>query len=84
MAKAKFEFDLNDPDDRMEFERHSKSLDLALSIWEFGYNTKKRFQRELESDEKSTEAEFDLLDKVYGKFWDILNENGINIDSLIK
>jgi hypothetical protein len=84
MAEAILKFNLSDPDDRVEFERTSKSLDMALSLWEFGYNTKKGFERELESDEKTTDREFELLDKVYQKFWDILNEHNINIDSIVQ
>jgi hypothetical protein len=30
---AKFEFNMNEPDDRDAFLRHSKSLDMALCLW---------------------------------------------------
>lgn len=83
MAKAILEYDLNDSDDKMEFERTTKSLDMALAIWEFAYNTKKTFQRELEANDKTKDEEYELLDKVYERFWEILNEHNINIDDLI-
>jgi len=80
MATATLNFDLNDPDDNMAFMRCAKSTDMALALWEFAYNTKKSFQRELdESDDKS----YELIDKVYERFWEILNDKGIKLDDLI-
>jgi hypothetical protein len=83
MAKAILEYDLTDPDDKMEFERATKSLDMALALWEFGYNTKKSFQQELEANDKTKDEEYELLDKVYARFLGILNGHNINIDNLI-
>ena len=83
MAKAILEFDLTDPDDHLEFERASKSLGMAMSIWEFVYNTKKKFQWELDAKDETTEAEYELLEKVYEKFWEILGDNDIKPDKLI-
>jgi hypothetical protein len=80
MATETLNFDLNDPDDNMAFMRCAKSTDMALALWEFAYNTKKSFQRELdESDDKS----YELIDKVYERFWEILNDKGIKLDDLI-
>jgi hypothetical protein len=80
MAKATLTFDLNDIDDKQAHLRCVKSLDMALAIFEFTYNTKKSFQYNLdESDDKS----YELLDKVYERFWEILNENNIKIDELV-
>ena len=83
MAIAILEYNLTDSDDKIEFERATKSLDMALALWEFGYNTKKNLERELDADDDSKQKEYDLLDKVYEKFWEILNEHNINIDNLI-
>lgn len=83
MPKAIIKFDLSDPDDRIEFERVSKSLDLALSIWNFGYNTKKGFEREL-GEKNATEAEYEILERVYEKFWEIVKDHDINIDHLVQ
>lgn len=80
MATATLNFDLNDPDDNMSFMRCAKSTDMALALWEFANNTKKSFQRDLdESDDKS----YELLDKVYERFWEIMNDRGIRLDDLI-
>ena len=80
MATATLNFDLNDPDDNMAFMRCAKSTDMALALWEFANNTKKSFQRDLdESDDKS----YELIDKVYERFWEILSDKGIKLDDLI-
>lgn len=83
MAKARLEFDLTDLDDKMEFDRVNKSLGMAMAIWEFGYNTKKKLEWELDAMEGAADTHYELLDKVYKQFWDILNENDVNIDKLI-
>jgi len=90
MATAKLEFDLNDPDDRMEFARATKSLDLALALWQFSYNTKKSLQWEIESQaekndlpQEVVDAQFETLNKVYDKFYEIMNEHDINLETLI-
>jgi hypothetical protein len=80
MATATLNFDLNDPDDNMAFMRCAKSTDMALALWEFAYNTKKSLQRDLdESDDKS----YELIDKVYERFWEIMTDKGIRLDDLI-
>ena len=83
MAQATINFDLNDPDDVMLFTRMSKSTDMALALWEFAYNTKKSFQRELDESSVCDAKSYELLDKVYEKFWEILDDKGIKIDDLI-
>ena len=83
MAKAILEFDLTDSDDRMEHLRSIKSLDMGLMIWEILYNTKKEFERKLESEKESTEREYELLDKIWERIWEIAEERGIKIEDLI-
>jgi hypothetical protein len=83
MAKAILEFDLSDEDDLMEFKRASSSLGMSLALWEMLYNTKKKFEWELESKEKS-DSHYELLDSVYKRFWEILDENNVRLDEIIR
>ena len=90
MATAKLEFNLTDPDDRMAFARANKSLDLALVLWAFSYNTKKTLQWEIESQaekndlpQEVVDAQFETLNKVYDRFYEIMNEHDINLETLI-
>lgn len=80
MAKAILEFDLNDPDDNMAHLRAVKSLDMALAIWEIVYNTKKTIESQIDSNNLSP---YDVLDTVYDKIWEQLNQHDINLDNLI-
>jgi len=85
MAKAILEFDLNESDDIAAHTRAVKSLDMALALWEFAYNTKKKLGWDLEQElEKNPElSHYEVLDKVYEKFWEIMDEHGIKVDNLV-
>jgi len=80
MAKGILEFDLNDMDDSRAHLRAVKSLDMALVLWEMAHNTKKGIQNEIEFKELSA---YDAVDRIFGKFWEEMNERGINLDELI-
>ena len=45
MSKATLTFDLNDSDDRMEFERMMKARDMAMLLWELDMNGYRRFTK---------------------------------------
>ena len=80
MAKAKIEFDLNEPDDVMAHKRAVKALDLALALWEITHNTKKGLEWAMEGKEID---KYDALDMVYEKIYEILEEHNIKLDDLI-
>tara|TARA_R110000868_G_scaffold36279_7_gene128958 strand:- start:7496 stop:7750 length:255 start_codon:yes stop_codon:yes gene_type:complete len=84
MAVAILKYNLSDPDDKMEFERAIKSLDMAMMLWELMINGKKNLERQLEADENTTEREFDLVDKVWQHIWSIAKEHDINIENLLR
>ena len=84
MAQAILKYDLSDSDDRMEFERANKSLDMALVLWELQYNYRKKHHRQLEADNKATEREFDLIDAIFNDINELMNIQNINIDSLVQ
>lgn len=83
MAIALIKYDLADTDDRMEYNRANKSLDMAIMLWEILHNSKKEFYRNIENDNNSTDREFELVDKIFARIWEIAEENNINIDTLI-
>ena len=83
MAIAIIKYDLADTDDRMEYDRANKSLDMANMLWEILHNSKKEFYRNIENDNNSTDREFELVDKIFARIWEIAEENNINIDTLI-
>jgi len=84
MAIAILKYNLSDSDDKMEFERAIKSLDMAMMLWELMINGKKNLERQLEADENTTEREFDLVDKVWEHIWSLAKEHDINIENLLQ
>ena len=80
MAKGILEFDLNEPDDIMAHKRAAKSLDMALALWDITHNTKKSIEWSLDGKELD---KYDVLDMVYEKIYEILEEHNIKLDDLI-
>ena len=80
MAKAILEFDLNEPDDIMAHKRATKATDMAVALWEILYNTKKSVEWSLE-DKGYDKSE--VLDLVYDRINEILEEHNIKLDDLI-
>ena len=80
MAEAILKYDLNDSDDAMAHMRAVKSLDMALALWDITHNTKKRIEWSLESKELD---KYEVLDMVYERIYEILEEHNIKLDDLI-
>lgn len=80
MAKATITYDLNDPDDRIEHLRAIKATDMALVLWEFVYNTRKRIEYDIDKNDLDGYA---VLDRIMIEIGDRLDEHGIVIDDLV-
>lgn len=77
--KAKLIFDL--PEDQQDFNRATKSSDMAAVLWEFASNCRKKIQWELEANDKDINA-YDGVELCFKHFYELLQENNINIDEL--
>lgn len=77
---AQLNFNLDDIDDRMAFERYNKANDMAFALFEILRNTKKRVQYHVESKDLSPE---DTIEYIYDTIWEIVLENHINIDAIV-
>jgi hypothetical protein len=86
MAEAILKYDLNDSDDAMAHMRAVKSLDMALALWEIKYNTKKSIAYTLEGKDYKGESisNYEVLDMVYERIYEILDEHNIKMDDLIR
>lgn len=80
MAKAIIEFDLNDPDDKMAHLRAIKSLDLSLAVWELIHNTKKQLEWKIENGNVD---KYEVLEMVFEKIHEVIDDHNIIIDELI-
>jgi hypothetical protein len=81
MAKAILEFDLNESDDVTAHKRCVQSLDMAICLHEISQHL--RAITKYAPDSMSQET-YDELIKVKEKFWEILSDNNISIDELLK
>lgn len=77
--KAILEFDLDDPDDNLAHQRCVKATDMAIVLWEFNSNSRKTIESML-NDKNS----YDAVDLVFKVFRNLLDEQNVNIDSLIR
>jgi hypothetical protein len=80
--KATLSYNLNDPDDRMAHMRAVKSLDMASALFEITQNLRKKVIRRFEDDDKEYD-EFDGIQEVFDRIYEILEDNNIDIDELI-
>jgi hypothetical protein len=81
--KAKLEYDLNNPDDRMAHLRAVKSLDMASVLFDITKNLRKKVERQYESIDDTPDDVFDGINTVFNEIYNILESNNINIDELI-
>ena len=78
--KAKLIFDLNEFEDRIDFERVNKSLDIVNSLWHFLYNSKKQIMQDVENEDVD---KFDAVQLTYDKLFELLEEHDVNINKLV-
>jgi len=79
--KAKLEFDLNEPDERIEHLRCVKSLDLALATYDF-INLLSEIRKKEDAMDKDMTAK-QLKNFIDRRINEIIEDNNINIHELI-
>ena len=80
MPKATLKYDLSDPEEFMAHFRAIKSLDMALALWEIMHNTKKNLHGSI--GDKNLNPH-DVIDEVYKRIIEILEDHNINTEELI-
>jgi hypothetical protein len=80
MSTANLTFDLDDSDDRMEFERMIKAKDMALMLWELDMNGYRKFTK---YNERQEEAYQEGIEEVFEYIRDLLQQHQINVEDLI-
>lgn len=79
--KGILEFNLDDHDDFIKFKRYNKADDMAFALFNIIYNTKKDIEYKIDADDKITP--YDVLDMVYKRIYEHLDENNVNIDEIV-
>jgi len=80
MSKANLTFDLDDRDDRIEFERMMKSLDMAMMLWELDMNGYRKFTK---YNERQDDAYQEGIEEVFEYIRGLLREHNIDVEQLI-
>jgi hypothetical protein len=78
--KAKLEFDLDNPDDKMAHMRCVKATDMALMLWDI----KQKIRSKLKYSEDLSEDELHQWEVMQDEFYSIADDYGINLDLLIQ
>jgi hypothetical protein len=80
MSKANLIFDLNDSDDRIEFERMMKAKDMASLLWEIEMNGYRKFTK---YNDRQEGAYQEGIEEVFEYFRALLSHHEIDIEQLI-
>jgi hypothetical protein len=80
MSKANLTFDLDDSDDRIEFERMMKSRDMALMLWELDMNGYRKFTK---YNDRQEGAYQEGIEEVFEYIRELLKEHQIDVEQLI-
>jgi hypothetical protein len=80
MSTATLTFDLSDGDDRFEFNRMTKALDMAMALWEIDMNGYRKFTK---YNERQEGAYQEGIEEVFKYIRELLDEHQINVEDLI-
>ena len=80
MSKATLTFDLDDSDDRMEFERMMKAKDMAMALWELDMNGYRKFTK---YNDRQEGAYQEGIEEVFEYIRELLKEYQIDVEQLI-
>ena len=80
MSTATLTFDLSDSDDRFEFNRMTKALDMAMALWELDMNGYRKFTK---YNKRQEGAYQEGIEEVFKYIRELLDEHQINVEDLI-
>jgi hypothetical protein len=80
MSKANLTFDLDDSDDRLEFERMMKARDMAMALWELDMNGYRKFTK---YNDRQEGAYQEGIEEVFEYIRELLKEHQIDVEQLI-
>ena len=80
MSTATLTFDLTDSDDRFEFNRATKALDMAMMLWELDMNGYRKFTK---YNDRQEGAYQEGIEEVFEYIRELLKEHQIDVEDLI-
>jgi hypothetical protein len=83
MPKATLEYNLDEIDDRDAHLRAIKSLSLTIALWEMDQHLRSELKYGTREGELPDEA-YKAIERAREKLFEILGENGISFDELMR
>jgi hypothetical protein len=80
MSKATLTFDLTDFDDRFEYTRMIKALDMAMMLWELQMNGYRKFTK---YNDRQDDAYQEGIEEVFEYIRGLMREHNIEVEQLI-
>jgi hypothetical protein len=80
MSKATLTFDLNDSNDRVEFNRITKARDMASLLWEIEMNGYRKFTK---YNDRQEGAYQEGIEEVFEYIRGLMREHNIDVEQLI-
>ena len=80
MSTATLTFDLSDSDDRFEFERITKSRDMAMMLWELDMNGYRKFTK---YNDRQEGAYQEGIEEVFEYIRGLLKEYQLDVEQLV-
>jgi hypothetical protein len=80
MSTATLTFDLDDRDDRIEFNRATKALDMAMMLWELQMNGYRKFTK---YNDRQEDAYQEGIEEVFEYIRELMREHQIDVEQLI-
>jgi len=80
MSTATLTFDLTDFDDRIEYMRMIKALDMAMMLWELDMNGYRKFTK---YNDRQEDAYQEGIEEVFEYIRGLLREHKIEVEQLI-
>ena len=80
MSKATLTFDLNDLDDRVEYMRMIKAVDMAMALWELHMNGYRKFTK---YNDRQEGAYQEGIEEVFEYIRGLMREHNIEVEQLI-
>jgi hypothetical protein len=80
MSTATLTFDLSDSDDRFEFNRATKAIDMAMMLWELDMNGYRKFTK---YNDRQEGAYQEGIEEVFEYIRELLKEHQIDVEQLI-
>ena len=80
MSTATLIFDLTDFDDRIEFNRATKAIDMAMMLWELEMNGYRKFTK---YNDRQEGAYQEGIEEVFEYIRGLMREHNIDVEQLI-